>query len=1020
MINRFWLYILFLLYYNGTQAQDHGFFNQVWLEEGLSQSSINSILQDKNGFVWFATQDGLNRYDGRVIDHFNFKPFAKESISGDDVFSMCQRGDQLFLLNDKGLDAINQINLKIINYKNSQINNQPVYFRIWNINDQIYLSNREGLFTCEIKDTTFITKPLEFKDSVEIVHPFVLSICQTESGNTYASTNRGLFINKKGTKLFKKIANPLLPKASHDEIYSCLTSSQNKILFANAKQLFCLNETKNSITSLSLEAYNSISCITVDKRNNIWLGTSLHGLFLIKDGLNDSLSIDRHFSKTNSRFGLQSNQITSLYQNSKNNSDVVWIGTRDAGAFNYSYSKNSFSIPTSFVNTSDPNFFGITKDKDGIIWAGYNSGILKLNREKKAYSLISLSEPLKRLNRPVEALCTDKENRVWFGYGNSLYLMDKQNNIYIQKIEQLIPGKNNQVSKISVLNENELLICTAKGLVKYNIKSNETKITDEVIVADNPVKIENVISFLSDSKENWWFGGAAGVYCIRKDGGTFILRHNNSDSNSILSNRVLDIKESADGNIVLATTKGLSVINSKGEKIKNIFSDKNLSNNFIYGILNDDSGKFWLSTNYGLSVYNPTTEKFKSYSASDGIFINEFNSNGFYKAEDGELLFGGLGGIVSVYPQKQVLNKNVSSIILRRISTPAFQNVDPGVKLNIPYWQNDIYFEFSIPDFSGENNIDLYYRFKNRDTNLIKVNTSKLFTLSFINIAPGSYNLEVIAINKEGAKSAPFNYSFSVSEPFWSTWWFYLILVAFTVILSWLIYRTRLRRKIEYIQQIEIIRKEESEKVRKAAALDLHDEFGNGLTRISMLIEMIKLQMNKENGEANKLLEVISQNTGRLYQGTKDFIWSINPGKDNIYEIVIRIKDYADEVLYGTNINFKQEGLLDEYKNIRQTPTAGRNITMIFKECLSNILKHAKANEISFSIQKESDRVKLILEDNGVGFEMKDYKNSFGISNMYQRAMRSSAELKIDSVLTKGTKTTVIININATNNESHD
>jgi signal transduction histidine kinase len=167
---------------------------------------------------------------------------------------------------------------------------------------------------------------------------------------------------------------------------------------------------------------------------------------------------------------------------------------------------------------------------------------------------------------------------------------------------------------------------------------------------------------------------------------------------------------------------------------------------------------------------------------------------------------------------------------------------------------------------------------------------------------------------------------------------------------------------------------------------------------------MIKLQISKENNEAQKLLDVISQNSGRLYQGTKDFIWSINPGKDNVYEIIIRVKDYADEVFYGTKINFELVGLSESLISIKQSPTAGRNIAMIFKESLSNILKHAKANSVTLSVQEKEDRVCLVLEDNGIGFEMKDYKNSFGLSNIHQRAMRSSAEIKIESIKDKGTK----------------
>lgn len=154
-----------------------------------------------------------------------------------------------------------------------------------------------------------------------------------------------------------------------------------------------------------------------------------------------------------------------------------------------------------------------------------------------------------------------------------------------------------------------------------------------------------------------------------------------------------------------------------------------------------------------------------------------------------------------------------------------------------------------------------------------------------------------------------------VSPPFWNTSWFLLLIIAFVIVVSWAVYRIRLRNKIAHLKEVEEIRKEENEKVRKAAALDLHDEFGNGLTRISMLVEMARIHIPKENKEALGILDVISQNTSRLYQGTKDFIWSINPGNDNLYEIIIRIKDFGDELFYGTGCEFEVKGLQEEYKN---------------------------------------------------------------------------------------------------------
>ncbi len=976
--------------------------------------------------MWFATQDGLNRYDGRNIDHFNFKPFDKQSISGDDIYSICLDSNMLFVLNDKGLDKINLSGLKISNLKRkSESEPRLVFSKSWILNNTLFLLSREGLSKAKFMDSNeFDLENCVFEDSSKKeTRTIITSICSGDKESIFAATNKGIFKQNKGEKQFRKIfdlVSDKLFKKPTDNFYSSIAFNNGKLYFTNANTLICLNLSTLKENRLTLKDFTGVSCILIDKQDKIWIGNNGKGLLVVSQKACDSLCIEKHYSKTNTgRFAIQSNEITSLYQNPRS-SDVVWIGTRDAGAFNFSYSKNSFSIPSSFVNTADANFFGIVKDKDGIIWAGYNAGILKINEAKKAQQIIDLSDFSPNNNRPVLAMCADEENNVWIAYGNNLYLIDKTKNTLITKVSALVPGKPNQSSKIVELNKTELLICTTRGIVVYNKQSNSVKLINSINVNGQKTVLENTESFLVDSKNNWWVGSSTGLYCIRQDDKNVILKHNNNDSNSILSNRIMDIEETNKGEIIVATTKGLSLIKNYGAQIKNIYAAKGLSNNFIYGLLEDKKGRFWMSTNFGISVFDPANFEFKSYTASDGICINEFNQGGFYKTKSGELIFGGLGGLVSVNPEYQIVNKSVADIILRSIKVEGYKDsISLNKTLILSYGQNDIYLEFSIPDYSGEKNMNLFYRFKNKDTAWIKVNPSQLFSLSFINLAPGNYNFEAVAVNNEGARSKPLVFSFKINDPFWSTWWFYLILVLITVFLSWVIYRRRLKRKISYIQQIEQIRKDENEKVRKAAALDLHDEFGNGLTRISMLIEMTKIQVLKENNEAHKLLELVSQNSNRLYHGTKDFIWSINPGKDNLYEIVIRIKDYADELFYGTQVTFEVEGLKEEFKHLKQLPTNGRNITMIFKESLSNAAKHAKATKVKFTIKQGSENIFLILEDDGIGFEMKDYKNSFGIENIHQRANRLAAEIEIAPTIGKGTKIVLVINLKKNENDSN-
>lgn len=1005
-----------------TKAQDHGFFNQVWLEEGLSQSSISSIVQDKKGLMWFGTQDGLNRYDGRLIEHYNFKPFDSKSISGDDITGFCTKDNSLYIISAGGLDVMDMNTQSVQHYKEIIKENErsAVLSRIWNINNTIYLNTNKGFTALNLNGKQFKIEAIPFEESIKSeLRTFVYSICESGNNTIYAATNKGIFVKESDKNSFKPLFDiTTLIKSEANTAIDCQTIlfRNNKIYFSIGQSYYVYDVPGAQIKKIELPSFGPslINNSFIDNLGHIWLGTNGSGLFRLNGLKSDSVYLEKSFSKnSNERFGLKSNDITSIYQNTNSNSDIVWIGTRDAGVFNYSFSKNSFDLASSLLNSNEPNYFGIVKDKDGVIWSGFNYGILRLDRKNKSFHVIDLSSQLAKVQRFIEAIYCDDENTVWTGFGNGLYKIDKRNNTLIPVIENIYPGKRNHVFRILKYSDSEILLCNTQGVLIYNIKNGATEFRNEVEVKGEKIKIEGSNSFFIDSKKNWWIGSAAGLlYVNNTTGKGKMFTHQVEDTNSLVSSRIMDINETKSGEIIVATTKGLSILkNADGiTQFRNFHNVKGLSNNFIYGLLRDDKGNFWMSTNFGISVFNTEKNEFKSYSASDGVCINEFNSAGFHKSFDGEFLFGGIGGLVSIYPNKQIINKIVPDVYLKsmRIENYSDSLIINGNTLELNYNQNKINFEFTVPDFSGADNINLFYRFKPAGK-WTKINPSQVFSLYFAKLAPGTYNLEVKAVNSEGIESKSLTYAFIINPPFWNTWWFLIIIIAAIIIATWAVYRIRLHNKIEHIKEVERVRKEENEKVRKAAALDLHDEFGNGLTRISMLIEMARIQIPKENKEALGILDVISQNSQRLYQGTKDFIWSINPGNDNLYEIIIRVKDFGDEIFYGTGCTFEVSGLKDEYRNIKQLPSAGRNMTMIFKEALSNIVKHSKATKVELEINQDNHEVHVKLKDNGIGFEGPAGKNSFGLSNMQQRASRAGASIHIHSEKNKGTEITLSI-----------
>jgi signal transduction histidine kinase len=204
--------------------------------------------------------------------------------------------------------------------------------------------------------------------------------------------------------------------------------------------------------------------------------------------------------------------------------------------------------------------------------------------------------------------------------------------------------------------------------------------------------------------------------------------------------------------------------------------------------------------------------------------------------------------------------------------------------------------------------------------------------------------------------------------------------------------------------EMEKVKLAENERVRKLAAEDLHDEFGNRLTRISLLTELIKAKLNGHGAEVNHLLTKISENSNQLYQGTKDFIWSINPENDSLYEVAVRLKDFGDDLFDKTSVSFNVSGVSESLKPVMLPMGDSRHLILLFKEAMSNILKHAACENVHLSFKVNNSQLVVALTDDGKGFEKEREKGGNGLMNMQSRAKKLHGQLCVESSKDAGTR----------------
>jgi signal transduction histidine kinase len=276
---------------------------------------------------------------------------------------------------------------------------------------------------------------------------------------------------------------------------------------------------------------------------------------------------------------------------------------------------------------------------------------------------------------------------------------------------------------------------------------------------------------------------------------------------------------------------------------------------------------------------------------------------------------------------------------------------------------------------------------------------------NFTNVPPGAYVFRVKGSNSDGVwnEAQATTIRIIIAPPFWRTWWFYLAVAVLLVVVATLLHEYRVKANVTRLMELERVKLAENERVRKLAAEDLHDEFGNRLTRISLLTDLIKARLNGHGAEVEELLTKIRENSSQLYQGTKDFIWSINPQNDSVFEVAVRLKDFGDDIFDKTSVVFRTGGITDQLRNAMLPMGQSRHLILLFKEAMSNALKYSEASHVSICYELQDGHLKIELLDDGKGFGPDREGAGNGLLNMKSRARKLNGTLRIQSAVGCGT-----------------
>lgn len=1006
-----------------TTAQFSSFaFERFTIEDGLSNNSINAILQTSDGFLWVATKDGLNRFDGQNFVIFKHDPTSANSLPENYVMSLFESRDGTFWIGTWGgglckYDAVHEtfihINTRLENDAYVQCISEDTFGWLW------YGTYTGGLFKYNPKTKKAFSFNVNTNSPLRITNNNVTSLALNEDNSLWIGTWGGgfsLFDEKKNSvKYFFHSTNK--NSVSHNNIWFVQKDEENKVLISSDLGIDLYDPAEDKFThNLNIDPKFQVflnSPVRQSFRDNygrLWIGTyEYQGLLMIEKDRKGETLIRRIIRELDDPQSLTMNRIRWIYQDHKKN---VWIGTEDG--LNKLPAAKPFtqyrSFPTRKMSLGGRVVSGIIEGRDSILWVGFNgSGFDKIDLKKNSvehfYNIRNNKNSL--IEDDVTAIFEDKLGKLWVGTG---HLGLEHFDPVTRSFKHFIADPNNPgnadlnwIQAILETKKGDLLVGTNAGLEVFDRTSGALSPFNPIVNEKKIFpKVFSINALYEDKEENLWVGTwLDGLFRYDKRAQKFyryIPIHANPYS--ISANKITCVMEDSHGFIWVGThSGGINKFEKSTGRFYHFSTKHGLPNDVVFGILEDGDGNLWISTLNGLSKFDPRRSKFRNYDVADGITHNQFNWHASFKNRNGYMYFGTINGFISFNPGLVKIDPDPPSVALTSFKVfgkeAALPQSLPATKeILLNYDQNFFSVAFAALDIAPNHKHQFKYFLEGIDPDWVLSEQQPMAFYTDIN--PGKYKFFVKACNADGVWSKPVTLSIIISPAWWMTWWFKVMIAISIIMLGYLAYLYRLKQLLA-IQNIRL-----------NIANDLHDEIGSNLSSISVDSQML-LQASSLNETERELTSFISKTAKETVDTMRDIIWFINPRNDFDTDMVIKMKETAAKLLAGILWTFNVSA---DVKFEKFNLEVRRNIFLIYKEAMNNIVRHAETKTCLIDMHGNGNFVTLFIKDDGKGFDLQTVQENNGLRSIKRRAEKINASLSVNSEVGNGTSITLVVSYN--------
>jgi serine phosphatase RsbU (regulator of sigma subunit)/ligand-binding sensor domain-containing protein len=797
-------------------------FDHITIREGLSQSSVRSILQDRRGFMWFATVDGLNRYDGYSFKVHKPDPNDANTLSSPFLRAMIEDDDGILWIgtNGGGLNKYNPLTERFTRYRHNpldpdSISNNYVWMVYEDPSHNIWLGTDGGGLNKFNRETeTFTHYRYDPENPNTLSHDRVLSICRDRFGMLWIGTRGG------GLNRFDPVSehftrfkyDPHDPGSlSHNDVWAILEDRSGTLwICTDGGGLNKYDRKNNRFINYRHDPDNSDSLgddkllsIYQDRDGALWIGTNGSGL----DKFDAGAGIFTHYRHEYDKpYSLSDNYIHSIYEDK---SGVLWFGTSNGGVNKLDKTREQFlhyrKTRGTLTALKSNSVWSIYEDSSGVIWFGtQRRELVKMDMERREAIYMDMGSG-NNVRCIYEA--PTEPGILWIAVdGGGLFKFDSSTGRFYQYShdpENPFSLSSDRVYVIYEDNSGVLWIGTrAGGLNKFD--RDTESFTHYTSTDDEPNSLNDdfVYDLLEDRWGTLWVGTfAGGLNKFNREAEAFISFRSEIDNpNGLSSNCILCIHEDHSGTLWLGTGGGgLNKFNSQTQQFTRYNETHGLPSAVIYGILEDDAGNLWLSTNDGISRFHPGAGAFKNYKEVDGLQSNEFNGGAYFKSPgSGEMFFGGINGFNSFFPGKIKDNTNVPPIVItdflkfnKKAKLPV--PISETKKLTLSHRDYVFSFEFAALDFTVPGKNKYAYKMEGLNEDWIYTDAWKRFAV-FTTLSPGRYVFKVKGSNNDGIwNEEGVSIKVVITPPFWQTWWFRILAIFLGLLIALGLYKKNMQ-----------------------------------------------------------------------------------------------------------------------------------------------------------------------------------------------------------------------------------